>query len=286
MERWDAWVRAYISVGDLLQTINFLPSGGNAFQVLSGASLIAEISRPQPATFEKQLPLVLSWAELRDERAVEILSQIDPQYAFWSSIVFLSPERTRRTMELINMVLQLCVYVEMRFKQAMGCFRPIEFNAQVQPMITTPGHGTFPMGHASQAYAVAYVLKQLLNLDPYPLVKDQLDRQAARIATNRIIAGMHFPVDAMAGLMLGIALGEYFVGRCLGGGLTFMGRKFLAAGIDAAPTTDFNPFDANQNPYNAGSTLYSYAAGAPITQSPLMCHAWCEAKKEWEHRFP
>lgn len=185
------------------------------------------------------------------------------------------------------MVLQLCVYVEMRFKQAMGCFRPIEFNAQVQPMITTPGHGTFPMGHASQAYAVAYVLKQLLNLDPnYPLVMDQLDRQAARIATNRIIAGMHFPVDAMAGTMLGIALGEYFVGRCLGGARTFMGRRFLAAGIDAAPTTDFNPFEANQNPNNAASTLYSYTAGAYIAQSPLMCHAWYEARREWTNRFP
>ena len=37
---------------------------------------------------------------------------------------------------------------------------------QMQPMITTPGHGTFPMGHATQAYAVAYVLKQLLQLNP------------------------------------------------------------------------------------------------------------------------
>jgi hypothetical protein len=249
--------------------------------------LIAEISRPQQASFAQQLPLVLSWAELRDERAVEILSQIDPQYAFWSSIVFLSPERTRRTMELINMALQLCVYVEMRFKQAMACFRPVEFNAQVQPMITTPGHGTFPMGHASQAYAVAYVIKQLLNLDPnYPLVMDQLDRQAARIATNRIIAGVHFPVDAMAGMMLGIALGEYFVGRCLGGNRKFMGRTFLAGGIDAAPTTDFNPFEANQNPNNGASTLFSHAPGADITQSPLMYHAWHEAKKEWAHRFP
>ena len=37
-------------------------------------------------------------------------------------------------------------------------------------MITTPGHGTFPMGHATQTYAVAYVLKALLKLDPNPQV--------------------------------------------------------------------------------------------------------------------
>ena len=112
---------------------------------------------------------MLSWAQLRDERATEILAQIDPQYAFWSSIVYLHPERTRRTLELINMVLQFCVYVEMRFKHALACYRPVEYNAEVQPMITTPGHGTFPMGHATQAYAVAHVLKKLLKLDPTKL---------------------------------------------------------------------------------------------------------------------
>ena len=67
------------------------------------------------------------------------------------------------------------------------------------------------MGHATQAYAVAYVLKELLNLDPatnpaHAMVIDQLDRQAARITTNRVMAGVHFPVDSMAGRMLGVAL--------------------------------------------------------------------------------
>ena len=46
------------------------------------------------------------------------------------------------------------------------CYRPVEYNAEVQPMITTPGHGSFPMGHATQAYAVAHVLKLLLSLHP------------------------------------------------------------------------------------------------------------------------
>ncbi|HJY04809.1 MAG TPA: phosphatase PAP2 family protein, partial [Bryobacteraceae bacterium] len=252
-------------------------------------SLIAEIGRPdQKKTFEKQIPMVLSWSELRNERATEIMAQIDPQYAFWSSIIYLHPDRTKRTFELVNMVLQFCVYVEMRFKHALGCYRPIEYNAEIQPMITTPGHGTFPMGHATQAYAVAFVLKRLLNLDlqahaEHERVINQLDRQAARITTNRVVAGVHFPVDSMAGRMLGVALGEYFYGRCTGH-QKFMSRTFLAAGIDNAPTTDFNPFSPAQAELNDG-TFYSKLEGANITKSDLMEYVWCTAQQEWKGRF-
>jgi PAP2 superfamily len=310
LERWESWVRAFVAIGDMMQGITFEtvppqppppqpPILATGFRVLSSGNLIAEIGRPQAATFTAQIPMVLSWAELREERAVEILAQIDPQYAFWSSIVFLRPDRNRWTFELINLVLQFCVYVEMRFKHAFGCWRPVEYNAQVQPMITTPGHGSFPMGHATQAYAVAYVLKSLLNLFPqvnpptdFPTVRDQLDRLTARITTNRVIAGVHFPVDSMAGRMLGTALGEYFVGRCLGGNRTFMNRTFIAtgpnnAGIDNQPTTDFNPFNTT-NPFVQDldqGPFYSSAAGANIPKSALLGYFWDKAQEEWKNKF-
>jgi hypothetical protein len=297
MERWEPWIRAYVAVGELMQGIAFQRVGNTAFQVLSNlttpASLIAEIQRPAQATFEAQVKLVLNWAQLRNERATEILAQIDPQYAFWSSIVYLHAERTKRTLELINMVLQLCVYVEMRFKHALGCFRPVEYNAQVQPMITTPGHGSFPMGHAAQTYAVAYVLKQLLmlNTTTHKWVSDQLDRQSARITTNRVIAGVHFPSDSMAGRMLGVALGEYFVGRCTGG-QTFMSRKFLAAGANGNADKDFNPFNTTiapiqdlDAPTSANAPFYSSATGPNVPQSTLMNYLWDKAQAEWQGRF-
>jgi hypothetical protein len=180
----------------------------------------------------------------------------------------------------------------MRFKQALACYRPVEYNAEVQPMITTPGHGTFPMGHATQAYAVAHVLKKLLKLHSanvgHKRVIDQLDRQAARIATNRVIAGMHFPVDGMAGRMLGVALGEYFYGRCTGH-QTYMSRKFIAADIDlVADITDFNPFSADQKDLDlapGAGKFYSYQAGGTITKSDLMKYVWHKAREEWKGRF-
>jgi hypothetical protein len=279
----------------MMRGIDFQTSSANGFQIrsfVSGptSSLIAEIQRPAQTTFEQQIPLVLSWAELRDERATEIMAEIDPQYAFWSSIVYLHPERTKRTIELINMVLQFCVYVEMRFKHALGCYRPVEYDAQVQPMITTPGHGAFPMGHGANTYAVCYVLRQLLQLDAYPRFRwviDQLDRVSARITTNRVIAGVHFPVDSMAGRMLGVALGEYFVGRCTGQ-QTFMNRTFHAAtGIDLYPTTDFNPFNTTIPPVQdlGLGPFYSQSAGVNVTRSRLMRYVWRRARREWIGRF-
>ena len=130
----------------MMQGISFQASG-NAFQVLSsGIILIAEIRRPAQNDVREPNSVGLSWAELRNERATEIMAQIDPQYAFWSSIVYLHPDRTKRTFELINIVLQFCVYVEMRFKHALGCYRPVEYNAAGATDDHDPGTRHLPDG--------------------------------------------------------------------------------------------------------------------------------------------
>ena len=45
---------------------------------------------------------------------------------------------------------------------------------------------------------------------------EKLARLAARISVNRVIAGVHFPVDLAAGLVLGLAVGRYFVALAKG----------------------------------------------------------------------
>jgi hypothetical protein len=41
-------------------------------------------------------------------------------------------------------------------------------------------------------------------------------RLAARIAINRTVAGLHYPIDSAAGAVLGTTLGDYLVARCAG----------------------------------------------------------------------
>ena len=96
-------------------------------------------------------------------------------------------------------------------------------------MIPTPIHGSWPSGHATEAHAVARVLFELVARGAVAAADNQLRellmRQAARIAINRTVAGMHYPVDSMAGQALGLAVGEYFIERC------------QAAGGNVAPVT-------------------------------------------------
>ena len=63
-----------------------------------------------------------------------------------------------------------------------------------------------------------------------------------------------------------------------------MRRKFIAAGIDGAPTTDFNPFSAAQDIH--GSAFYSESAGGTIVKSTLLEYVWDVAQQEWAGRFP
>jgi membrane-associated phospholipid phosphatase len=181
---------------------------------------LARFDRPPVAVFERQLRFMRSYADLRPDRTVEILEQLSTHVPFLASIGWLRPDAKRWTIELLETVVRLAGYVEHRVKHGLACRRPLEYSPQVQPMILTPGHGTLPSGHATEAFAAALVFRRLLatsgHFHGHPSYLWQLMRLAARIAINRTVAGVHFPIDSVAGALLGLTLGEYFVARARG----------------------------------------------------------------------
>jgi membrane-associated phospholipid phosphatase len=116
----------------------------------------------------------------------------------------------------------------MRFKHHFNHPRPADLWPFIQPLILTPGHPSYPAGHATETHLVSTVLAALLkstlpdgqstdtNRPQYRFVHKKeavLFRLAERIADNRIYAGLHYPKDNKAGEILGISLAEHLLKR-------------------------------------------------------------------------
>jgi len=315
LKDWEPWVRAAIIDFDLVsnlyvtrhsETFTYTHQGQNVsktsansitvwqFNVTSTAndpspvatsSRVATFIRPTDAVFQQQLDFLDQYSDLREDRGCEILSELGPQYAFWSSVVPLHPERARKTIELLDAALRLANYVEMRIKHALACRRANELSPQVQPIILTPGHGSFPSGHSTENHMIARILWELFGKGPE--LGEQLMREASRIAVNRTVAGVHFPVDTAAGQVLGLALGRYFIQRATTAGLTFDAWRFDGERYPGAKDFDLRSFC---DPANAGEQpdpnidpryIDPIPSQSTLTPpSPILQWLWTEATYE------
>jgi len=192
-------------------------------------------------------------------------------------------------------VLRFANHVEMRFKHSLACKRPNEYSPQVQPMILTPGHGTLPSGHATEAFISALVLWKLLQASGSATYAassfgEQLMRLAARIAINRTVAGVHFPVDSMAGAMLGLTLGNYLLAR-FRGDASYAAWRFDGASFPASPSDgDFywtDLYDASTDAQHSAGVVSGFVTNSatpsldPTRQSPALSWLWGKALAEW-----
>jgi hypothetical protein len=315
LKDWEPWVRAAIIDFELLSNLSFSTHAETFTFIRNGQTVtknspssvtvwslntaptsaadptpkanpgrIATFIRPDAPVFKDQLDFLDQYADLREDRAAEILTQLGPQYAFWSSIVYLHPERTRKTIELLDAALRLSNFVEMRVKHALACFRPNELSPQVQPIILTPGHGTFPSGHSTENHMIARILWEFLGKSSD--VGEQLMRAASRIAVNRTVAGVHFPVDTAAGQVLGLALGRYFIQRATGGS-QFNAWRFDGERYPGKRDFDFHKFynttSGAEQPDPAVDPPYidSIASQPAPPRSDILGWLWDEAQAEW-----
>jgi hypothetical protein len=246
----------------------------------------------------QQIVFLDRYADLRGDRATEIMTQMGGAVAYLGSIAYLSPSRTPYTLELLAAAIRLANYVEQRFKHALACRRPIEYSPQVQPIILTPGHGSFPSGHATETFISALVLLRLLQASPVPPYNVPADQQryasqlmqlASRVAINRTVAGVHFPVDSSAGELLGLTLGQYFVNRCTGAAnydaYAFDGTVY-PWGFPSPNDGDFywtaQFAGLNQTPAPPFATLLGAQMGVLAPASDLILQwLWGQALAEW-----
>ncbi len=80
--------------------------------------------------------------------------------------------------------------------------RPPVADRAIDPAITLPDSWSFPSGHATAAFAAATAIAVLS-----PRLRRPALALAAVIAVSRVVLGVHFWLDVIAGALLGAAIG-------------------------------------------------------------------------------
>jgi len=157
--------------------------------------------------WQDQTDKVIRAAVEREDRLPEILTQATDFWPFYESVTGIHLERAPRLAELMAVVQDTAVHLVMLLKDVLAAKRPVELSSRVMPVIATPGHGSFPSGHATLAALTSELLHILMYRGRGNEQRSMhLDRLARRIAFNRVVAGVHFPVDSQAGYALGTLL--------------------------------------------------------------------------------
>lgn len=208
---------------------------------------------------DEQIDSVMRAAIEREDRLPEILIQRRGLWPFFESITGIQLDRAPAFFDLLIAVESWMLRVLMQIKHEIAAPRPVQVSSLVMPLIDTPGHGALPSGHAAQAAFNAEMLGLLLYFDDAGQALsaksdriELLDRFARRVAFNRLVAGVHFPVDNLVGYWLGrqlalavAALAEprngmhklYPVNIVELAQEDFRLKEVLAAGRPAMPTT-------------------------------------------------
>jgi undecaprenyl-diphosphatase len=80
--------------------------------------------------------------------------------------------------------------------------RPCQFEPHCWSKVLPPDRFSFPSGHTMTAFSIALVLSYF-----YPSLEGPLFFLALSIAVSRVVLGMHFLSDVLAGAVLGVGLG-------------------------------------------------------------------------------
>ena len=96
------------------------------------------------------------------------------------------------------------------FKYVFGRDRPPLVDPFPKPLLHTPSTPSFPSGHATMSFACAVVLSRAAPRFTIPFFV-----LAALVSFSRNYVGVHYPLDTLAGAVLGTAIGfgmQYLIG--------------------------------------------------------------------------
>jgi hypothetical protein len=118
---------------------------------------------------------------------------------------------------------------------------------------------------------------------------NMLMRQASRIATNRTVAGVHFPIDSVAGGLLGLTLADHVHAMCQGGAWSF--AKFEGPYFDPADDFDWHQLyrpegdrmrKKAQSEFGVWASTEKHSPDEEAAPSAILAWLWDKALSEWK----
>jgi len=282
--------RQQILTGELLSNFRVEADGGNGARVELCGEPVATLKIPTYAAgngLRPQMQLLRGYSDLRADRIPEIYRQMDDIISFFEAAHHMNLNRREATLHVLSAVHSVVISLSMQAKHHTWMPRPSEYAAQVQPIIPTPDHSSYPSGHATEAFALATVLHRLMTGQKLGQAMTEPDlpmvfRIAHRIAVNRTVAGVHFPVDSAAGACLGAALGEAICDMAAAGHGTALTPGALEFEPDAAATSDFAP-ERDFDLVWIKASLHPTPASDEVENPRIKLFAalWADAVDEW-----
>lgn len=161
--------------------------------------------------------LVLAVAE-RPEALGEIVEEDQNFQLRWLQLLNMSATSYPHTFLLMKLMARVgeftMVKLKLQYSNMAGAApppywyqpRPSQVCPTLYPPVTVPGHPSYPAGHALIGTLTSECLADLL-----PQYKEPLRALAARVAMNRVIAGLHYREDIDAGAKAAVALKPFLI---------------------------------------------------------------------------
>jgi membrane-associated phospholipid phosphatase len=171
-------------------------------------------------SLDEEIKELIGLIEYRPFMLQEGIEQAGMFDAYFSAVLTFNRFSHPATAKIYSIAFEAATHLVQTYKLAYNRPRPSQICPTLAPPIDPPEHASYPSGHATQAWLVAFMLDEVirpggggagyLTPDPakLPLApgspprRNPLFDMAQRIARNREVMGLHYPSDSEAGRRL------------------------------------------------------------------------------------